>query len=66
MEWDGDHRRATRDGRRAGPRRAGHRGQGPKLLDQHCRAFALGYAEGWALDLPAALLLAAGGDRASA
>jgi len=47
-------------------RHLGHRGHAPKLLDQHCRAFALGYAEGWALDLPAALLLAAGEDPARA
>jgi hypothetical protein len=42
------------------------RGQALKLLDQHSQAFALGYAEGRALDLPAALSLAAEADRNSA
>jgi ATP/maltotriose-dependent transcriptional regulator MalT len=42
------------------------RGQALKLLDQHGQAFTLGYAEGQALDLPAALSLAAGADRTSA
>lgn len=42
------------------------RGQALKLLDQHSQAFALGYAEGRALDLSAALSLAAEADRNSA
>ena len=41
------------------------RGQALKLLDPDGEAFALGYAEGRTLDLPAALSLAAGADRNS-
>jgi hypothetical protein len=36
-----------------------------KLLDQHGQDFALGHAEGQALDLPAALSLAASADLTS-
>ena len=39
------------------------RGQALKLLDQDGEAFALGYAEGRSLDLPAALSLSAGAER---
>ena len=42
------------------------RGQALKLLDLQGQAFALGYAEGQALDLPAALSLAEREDRAQA
>jgi hypothetical protein len=42
------------------------RGQALKLLDQDGEAFALGYAEGRSLDLPAALSLSAGAERNSA
>jgi hypothetical protein len=38
------------------------RKQALKLLDQHGRDFGLGHAEGQALDLPAALALAASAD----
>lgn len=41
------------------------RGQALKLLDPDGEVFALGYAEGRTLDLPAALSLAAGTDRNS-
>ena len=41
------------------------RAQALKLLDQDSEDFALGYFEGRALDLPAALSLAAGADRAA-
>ena len=73
----GDHRRAAailaagEAARRAmgaepDPDEQAVRGQALKLLDQDAEAFALGSAEGQALDLPAALLLAAGEDRATA
>jgi predicted ATPase/transcriptional regulator with XRE-family HTH domain len=42
------------------------RGQALKLLDQHGQAFTVGYAEGRALDLPAALALAEREDRVQA
>jgi predicted ATPase/transcriptional regulator with XRE-family HTH domain len=70
---NGDHRRAAailaagEAARRAmgaepDPDEQAIRGQALKLLDQDHEAFAIGSAEGQALDLPTALLLAAGED----
>ena len=69
----GDHRRAAAIlaageaarqamGTAPNPDEQAVRGQALELLDQHSQAFALGYAEGRALDLPAALSLAARAD----
>jgi hypothetical protein len=74
---DGDHRRAAvilaagEAARRAmgaepDPDEQAIRGQALKLLDQDGEAFMLGYAEGRALDLPAALSLAEGTDHSAA
>jgi hypothetical protein len=74
---DGDHRRAAailaagEAARRAmgaepDPDEQAIRGQALKLLDQDGKAFMLGYAEGRALDLPAALSLAEGTDHSAA
>ena len=73
----GDHRRAAamlaageaarrEMGAEPDPDEQAIRGQALKLLDQDGEAFALGYAEGRSLDLPAALSLAAGAERNSA
>ena len=69
----GDHRRAAAIlaageaarqamGTAPNPDEQAVRGQALELLDQHSQAFALAYAEGRALDLPAALSLAARAD----
>ena len=72
----GDHRRAAAIlaageaarhamGAEPDPDEQAIRAQALKLLDQDSEDFALGYVEGRALDLPAALSLAAGADRAA-
>ena len=72
----GDHRRAAAIlaageaarqamGTEPNPDEQAIRAQALKLLDQDSEDFALGYFEGRALDLPAALSLAAGADRAA-
>jgi tetratricopeptide (TPR) repeat protein len=74
---NGDHRRAAAIlaageaarhamGAEPDPDEQAIRGQALKLLDQDDEVFAIGSAEGRALDLPAALLLAAGEDPARA
>ena len=73
----GDHRRAAAIlaagqaaqramGAEPDPDEQAIRGQALKLLDQDGDAFMLGYAEGRALDLPAALSLAEGTDHSAA